>query len=130
VDGTVTYHDPCFLGRHNQVYEPPRELLAAVPGLQVQELGRNRSRSFCCGAGGGRMWMEERIGKRVNHERVDEALALAPDTVAVGCPFCRVMLDDGVADRAGEGAGQAARPDVVDVAEMLLRSVTGNEPGR
>ncbi|HET7518878.1 MAG TPA: (Fe-S)-binding protein, partial [Actinomycetes bacterium] len=110
VDEKVTFHDPCFLGRHNQIYEPPRELLAAVPGLQVEEMGRNRSRSFCCGAGGGRMWMEERIGKRINHERVDEALALAPDTVAVGCPFCRVMLDDGVSDRAA-----AERTQVIDV---------------
>jgi Fe-S oxidoreductase len=125
VEEKVTFHDPCFLGRHNQVYEPPRELLAAVPGLTVEEMPRNRSRAFCCGAGGGRMWMEERIGKRINHERVDEALALAPDTVAVGCPFCRVMLDDGVSDRA-EADGQ---PAVIDVAEVLLRSVTDTTDG-
>jgi Fe-S oxidoreductase len=124
VEETVTFHDPCFLGRHNRVYEPPRELLAAVPGLELVELPRNRSRSFCCGAGGGRMWMEERIGKRINHERVDEALTLAPDTVAVGCPFCRVMLDDGVSDRAADGG-----PEVVDVAEVLLRSVRDAEDG-
>jgi Fe-S oxidoreductase len=119
----VTFHDPCFLGRHNQVYEPPRELLAAVPGLTVEEMPRNRSRSFCCGAGGGRMWMEERIGTRINHHRVDEALALAPDTVAVGCPFCRVMLDDGVTDRSGQA-------QVIDVAEVLLRSVRNEQEGR
>src|SRR5690606_5060224 len=77
---TITYHDPCYLGRHNQVYEPPRELVAAVPGAELREMPRNSERSFCCGAGGARMWMEERIGKRINTDRTDEALATGAQT--------------------------------------------------
>jgi Fe-S oxidoreductase len=122
VEMSVTYHDPCFLGRHNKVYEQPRSVLAAVPGVTATEMPRCRGRGFCCGAGGARMWMEERVGKRINHERVDEALALDPDAVATACPYCRVMLGDAVKDRQSAGA---ARGDVVviDVAEVLLRSV-------
>jgi Fe-S oxidoreductase len=116
VEESVTYHDPCFLGRHNQVYSPPREVLGAVPGLELTEMQRTKERSFCCGAGGGRMWMEESIGRRINLDRVDEALSLAPDTVAVACPFCRVMVSDGVGAREGDA-------EVLDVAQVLLRSV-------
>src|SRR5271163_4082883 len=104
VSEDITYHDPCFLGRHNKVYEAPRELIGAA-GAKLTEMPRHADRSFCCGAGGARMWMEEHIGKRINHERVDEALATGATTVATACPFCRVMVTDGVNDRQ-EAAGR------------------------
>ena len=126
VDATVTYHDPCYLGRHNRVYTPPREVLASVPQLRSQEMHRCRERSFCCGAGGARMWMEERIGKRVNEERIEEALSLDPDVVSTACPYCMVMFVDAV--QAKQQAGQAREDvEVLDVAQLLLRSV---QPGR
>ena len=122
VDKTITYHDPCYLGRHNQIFDPPRELLAAIPGATIRELGRNRERSFCCGAGGARMWMDETIGTRINLNRTDEALGLAPDIVTAACPFCITMLGDGVSQRQLEGgAGQGV--EVLDVAEVLLSSI-------
>ena len=86
VEEKLTYHDPCFLGRHNKVYTPPREILDAVPGVEATEMHRCKERGFCCGAGGARMWMEERIGKRINTERIEEALALDPDTISTACP--------------------------------------------
>ncbi len=116
----VTYHDPCFLGRHNKVYEPPRELVTAS-GANLVEMPRNRDRSFCCGAGGARMWMEEHIGKRVNHDRVDEALATGAATIATACPFCRVMISDGLDDRI-EASGRSG-VDVRDIAQLLLESL-------
>ncbi|MGV0748872.1 (Fe-S)-binding protein [Mycolicibacter minnesotensis] len=120
VSREVTYHDPCFLGRHNKVYEPPRELVEAS-GANLVEMPRNRDRSFCCGAGGARMWMEEHIGKRVNHDRVDEALATGATTIATGCPFCRVMVSDGIDDRI-EASGRSD-VDVRDIAQLLLESL-------
>jgi Fe-S oxidoreductase len=122
VDQLVTYHDPCYLGRHNKVYTPPREVLAGVPGLRQQEMHRCKERSFCCGAGGARMWMEEKIGKRINVERVDEALALDPDVVSTACPYCMVMLSDAVTAKKQSGD---AREDVevLDVAQILRRSL-------
>ncbi|UZN03588.1 (Fe-S)-binding protein [Cellulomonas sp. S1-8] len=100
---TVTYHDPCYLGRHNQVYEPPRELLAAA-GVTLAEMPRNRETSFCCGAGGARMWMEESIGERIGTVRAAEAVATGADAIATACPFCTVMLSDGVAAHARASA--------------------------
>ncbi|MGA0443108.1 MAG: (Fe-S)-binding protein [Candidatus Nanopelagicaceae bacterium] len=111
----LTYHDPCYLGRHNQIYEPPRELLEST-GVEVIEMPRNKERSFCCGAGGGRMWMEEKLGTRINLNRVDEAIATGAQEVAVGCPFCRVMVSDGMTGRGSDVA-------VLDVAQALLRTV-------
>lgn len=119
---TITYHDPCFLGRHNQVYEAPRELLNVIPGAKFAEMPRNSERSFCCGAGGARMWMEENLGSRINVNRTVEAVATGADQIAVGCPFCRVMLSDGLT--AQQAAGEAREEvEVLDVAQMLLAAV-------
>ncbi|OPX12892.1 (Fe-S)-binding protein [Gordonia sp. i37] len=130
----VTYHDPCYLGRHNKVYDAPRELMAAS-GSNLREMPRHGERSMCCGAGGARMWMEEQIGKRINIDRVDEALDTlgdkiggdVPQKVATGCPFCRVMLTDGVTARTS-GTENEGKVEVVDVAQLLLESVTRGAP--
>ncbi|MCI3223650.1 (Fe-S)-binding protein [Streptomyces sp. NP-1717] len=122
VEGLITYHDPCYLGRHNKVYTPPREIIAKVPGLRNEEMHRHKERGFCCGAGGARMWMEERIGKRINNERVDEALSLNPDIVSTACPFCLVMLTDSVNGKKNDGKAKESL-QVVDVAQLLLDSV-------
>jgi Fe-S oxidoreductase len=115
----LTYHDPCYLGRHNQIYAPPRELLEAS-GCDVEEMPRNQERSFCCGGGGGRMWMEEKIGTRINLNRVDEAIDTGAQEVAVACPFCRIMVGDGMVARQSD-------VEVLDVAQVLLRSVKASE---
>ena len=112
---SITYHDPCYLGRHNQIYQPPRELLEST-GVTITEMPRNKERSFCCGAGGGRMWQEEKLGSQINMNRVDEAIATGVQEVAVGCPFCRVMIGDGM-------NGRGADVEVLDVAQALLRTV-------
>ncbi|WP_375424706.1 (Fe-S)-binding protein [uncultured Friedmanniella sp.] len=127
---TITYHDPCYLGRHNQVYDPPRDLLASIPGATVAEMPRHGKTSFCCGAGGARMWMEEKIGTRINVNRTEEAvktLQLAgagaePAAIATGCPFCRVMLSDGLTGLQADGAAPES-VEVLDVAQLLLESV-------
>ena len=116
-DATLTFHDPCYLGRHNQIYQPPRELLEST-GVEVTEMPRNQDRSFCCGAGGGRMWMEETIGTRINLNRVDEAIATEVKEVAVACPFCRIMVSDGMTARESDIG-------VLDVAQVLLRNIKG-----
>ncbi|MEU7882166.1 (Fe-S)-binding protein [Microbispora bryophytorum] len=122
IEEKITYHDPCFLGRHNKVYAQPRDIMAKVPGVQAQEMHRCKERGFCCGAGGARMWMEERIGKRINTERVDEALTTDPDTVSTACPFCLVMLGDAINEK--KNAGQAKESlEVVDVAQLLIKSI-------
>ena len=114
---TMTFHDPCYLGRYNDVYDAPREVLDRV-GTRV-EIKRNRDRSFCCGAGGGRMWMEEKEGKRVNLERTEEALATGAGVIGTGCPFCMTMLTDGVKEKDASGATA-----VKDIAELVLESIS------
>jgi len=130
VQEKLTYHDPCFLGRHNKVFTPPRQILEAVPGVQAQEMHRCKNRGFCCGAGGARMWMEERIGKRINTERIEEALALDPDTISTACPYCLVMLGDAINEKKSSGQAKDTL-EVIDVAQLLARSVrpAGNQPG-
>jgi len=129
----VTYHDPCYLGRHNKVYSPPRELIDAA-GAELAEMPRHADRALCCGAGGARMWMEEHIGKRINLERVDEALTTlgngagpkdAEGTVITGCPFCKVMVADGLTQRGSENVG--TNVGVKDVAQLLLEAVKRGE---
>ncbi|MEV6302894.1 (Fe-S)-binding protein [Actinoplanes sp. NPDC051861] len=122
VEAAVTYHDPCYLGRHNRVFDPPRDILGNVPGLQLTEMPRHRETSFCCGAGGARMWMEETIGTRINETRTDEALATGADVIAAACPYCIVMLTDGTATRKQEGRAPED-VQVVDVSRLLLRAV-------
>ena len=117
----VTYHDPCYLGRHNNVYVPPRDLIQRVPGVELVEMERSGPTSFCCGAGGARMWMEEKLGSKVNVNRADEAIATGASKVAVACPFCSVMLNDAVTARQQEG--QAEGFGVVDLATLMLDSV-------
>jgi Fe-S oxidoreductase len=123
---SITYHDPCYLGRHNQVYTPPRELLEVIPNSEFTEMPRNSERSFCCGAGGARMWMEETIGERINLNRTTEAVETGADQIAVGCPFCRVMLSDGLTSKQADGSARE-EVEVLDVAQLLLASVKRGE---
>ena len=130
VDAAVTYHDPCYLGRHNRIFSPPREILGTVPGVRFTEMPRNRETSFCCGAGGARMWMEESIGTRINETRTTEALGTGAELVTAACPYCIIMLTDGVATLKQQGKA-ADQVRVTDVSELLLRSVrqTPDGPG-
>ena len=122
---SVTYHDPCYLTRYNGIVSSPREVLAAVPGLELREMERHGRKTFCCGAGGGRMWMEETRGTRINRERTRQVLATGAETVAVACPFCMVMLRDGIVEE-GAGDGVSAR----DIAELLAEAVIPSQSGR
>jgi Fe-S oxidoreductase len=119
VSEKVTYHDPCYLGRHNNVYVPPRDLIEAT-GADKVEMERRGEKSFCCGAGGARRWMEEKLGTQVNKNRGDEAIATGASKIAVACPFCSVMLNDAVTSRQQEGIGVGI--EVVDVASLLLEA--------
>jgi Fe-S oxidoreductase/nitrate reductase gamma subunit len=115
---TVTYHDSCYLGRWNDIYEPQRDILRALPGVEGKEMPRHGCNSFCCGAGGGRLWMEETIGKRINHDRVDEAIATGADTLVSACPHCMIMLGDGLS-----GLQKQDDMALMDVAELLLAAL-------
>lgn len=116
--GTVTYHDPCYLGRHNRVFDEPRTVIGAIPGARNVEMRRCRERGFCCGAGGARMWMEETIGTRVNVDRTLEALGTGADVVSTACPYCMIMLDDAV--RAN---GKEEEVRVLDIAQLVEESM-------
>jgi len=117
VSQDITYHDPCYLGRHNKVCEAPRELIGSA-GANLTEMPRHADRSFCCGAGGARMWMEEHTGKKVNIERTEEALGTGASRIAVACPFCYVMMDDGVKEKHRDEDVK-----VQDISEVLLEAV-------
>jgi Fe-S oxidoreductase len=122
--GSVTFHDSCYQTRYNGVVAAPRDVLGAVPGLELREMERNGRNTFCCGAGGGRMWMEETRGTRINAERTRQALETGAETVATSCPFCMTMLKDGLADAqsgaggsqdGGDGAGVVSARDIAEI---------------
>ena len=115
----MTNHDPCCGGRHNGVYDPPRELIGALPGVTLTEMPRYGNLSFCCGAGGTRMWMEEKLGTRINGNRTEEAVTTGADQIAVACPFCRVLLSDALTSQQAAGSAPES-VEVVNVAQMLL----------
>jgi Fe-S oxidoreductase len=116
--GKVTYHDPCYLARHNRIIEDPRSVLSAIPGVEQIEMRRCKERGFCCGAGGARMWLEENIGKRINMERMDEALGTGADVVSTACPYCMIMLDDAVRANAKEDDVR-----VLDLSQLVEESL-------
>jgi Fe-S oxidoreductase len=118
MDVSVTYHDPCYLGRHNRVFDEPRNVLDSVSGVRQIEMRRHREKGFCCGAGGARMWMEESLGKRVNLERTDEALSTGADVVSTACPYCFIMIDDAVKDRQREDEVR-----VLDLSQVVEESL-------
>jgi len=120
---TVTYHDSCYLGRHNGEYDAPREVVGALPGVKLVEMSRSREKSFCCGAGGGHMWMEEKTAKRINWARTDMALEAGASTVASACPFCVIMFEDGIRGRNAE-----ERLKVRDIAELVAEALDGPAP--
>ena len=114
----VTYHDSCYLGRYNEVYDSPRKSLNEVAGLDLVEMERNKSKGFCCGAGGGRMFLEDEEGGRINEERAKEALSTNAETIASACPFCMTMMTDGV-----KHVEKSDKVDVKDIAEIVLENI-------
>ncbi|MEC3772302.1 (Fe-S)-binding protein [Bacillus velezensis] len=120
VNETITFHDSCYLGRYNEVYEPPRAILKAIPGVQLKEMERSRENGMCCGAGGGLMWMEEETGARINTARTEQALSVSPTVISSGCPYCLTMLGDGTKAKEAEDA-----IGTYDVSELLAMSVFG-----
>jgi Fe-S oxidoreductase len=124
VNETITFHDSCYLGRYNDVYDPPREILKAIPGVRLVEMERNRETGMCCGAGGGLMWMEEETGNRINVTRTEQAIAVNPSIISSGCPYCLTMLSDGTKAKEVE-----EKIGTYDVAEILEKAVIGNGEG-
>ena len=122
IESTVAYHDSCYLGRHNGIYDAPREIAESVPGLKLVEAERRRERGFCCGAGGGHMWMEESRGQRVNHARAEQLLETGADTVGVSCPFCLQMFEEALSSKGIQGEKRAR-----DLLEVLAESL-GDDP--
>lgn len=122
INETITFHDSCYLGRYNDVYDAPREILKAIPGVNLVEMKRNRQDGMCCGAGGGLMWMEEDAGHRVNVARTEQAMEVSPGIISSGCPYCLTMLSDGTkAIEVEEKVG------TYDIAELLERSIFGED---
>jgi Fe-S oxidoreductase len=123
---SVTFHDSCYMARYNGVVAAPRDVLGSVPGIELREMEKSGRQTFCCGAGGGRMWMEETRGTRINTERTRQALATGAETVATSCPFCMVMIRDGLADAAAtSGAGTVSAQDI---AEVLADALAPSQP--
>ncbi len=122
VNETITFHDSCYLGRYNEVYDPPREILKVIPGVKLVEMERNRDTGMCCGAGGGLMWMEEETGHRINVTRTEQALAVNPSIISSGCPYCLTMLSDGTKAKEVEETVHT-----YDVAEILEKAVIGDK---
>jgi Fe-S oxidoreductase len=122
LDDKVTFHDACYLGRHNNVLAEPRRALQSLPGVQMQEMRWNQRKGLCCGAGGGHAFMEVNIGRRVNHIRTEQALETGAAVVATGCPFCMQMFEDGVKTKGAE-----ERMRVQDIAELVARSLPPDE---
>jgi Fe-S oxidoreductase len=122
LDEKVTYHDSCYLGRHNDIYLAPRNVIGQLGGIDIVEMPRNGTKGMCCGAGGARMWMEENTGKKVNIERSEEAVATGAGRIAVACPFCYVMMDDGV-----KAQGKEEDVKVQDIAEILIEAIEQGE---
>jgi Fe-S oxidoreductase len=118
IDKVITYHDSCYLGRANQIYEAPRKILHSIPGLKLIEMERHHNRSFCCGAGGGRMWMEEHIGTRINQMRTDQAIEVKAEWVGTACPYCLTMLGDGIKEK-----GKAETMAAYDLSELVEKSM-------
>lgn len=114
----ITYHDSCYLGRYNSVYEPPREILKSIPGVELVEMERNRETGMCCGAGGGLMWMEERTGNRTNVARTEQALEVSPTVISSGCPYCLTMMSDGTKAKEVED-----NVSTYDIAELVEKSI-------
>jgi Fe-S oxidoreductase len=124
--GSVTFHDSCYMARYNGVIAAPRDVLGAVPGIELREMEKSGKSTFCCGAGGGRMWMEETRGTRINAERTRQALETGAETVATSCPFCMVMMKDGLADAAA--AGKNGTVTARDISELLADSLAPTQP--
>ncbi|MFF5993934.1 (Fe-S)-binding protein [Lysinibacillus sp. KU-BSD001] len=121
VEETIVFHDSCYLGRYNDVYDPPREILKGIPGVELVEMERNRETGMCCGAGGGLMWMEEHVGNRINVARTEQALATDASVISSGCPYCLTMLQDGTKAKEVED-----KVGTFDIAELLVRAVFGD----
>jgi len=118
VDKVITYHDSCFLGRANEIYEEPRQILQSIPGVRLVEMERNHVRSFCCGAGGGRMWMEEKIGTRINQIRTEQAMQTKANWVGTACPYCLTMIGDGIKEKGLEESMSA-----FDLSELVVQAM-------
>jgi Fe-S oxidoreductase len=118
ITGKMAIHDPCYLGRGNHLYEPLRAVSQAVPGLELLELNRNQENGFCCGGGGGRMWLHEKLGRHINQIRAEEALEAGVDLVGTACPYCLIMLDDGIKSFEVEKP-----PKVLDIVEIVASSL-------
>ena len=122
LDERVVYHDSCYLGRHNDVYLAPRRVIGSLAGVEIVEAPRNGTNGLCCGAGGARMWMEENTGKKINDERAQELIATGASRIATACPFCYIMLDDGV-------KAQGIEEDEVKVADISIHLIEALERG-